>query len=145
MTVDVNVLSGATIGQSPLAAGTTNAGYPPGVTPVSATSGNVANASAVATLPAAAGKVTYLTGFEITAAGATGALVVTVTVVSNAVTLASYTFVFPAGATTSATPLVVELPTPIVGNGANASIVVTLPAGGTGNTNAVVNARGFQI
>lgn len=104
-------------------------------------SGQVANAIATATLAASVGKTTYLDGFEVTAAGATAALVVDVAVggVSNAL---HYTFVFPAGATTAATPLIVELPQPIPASAPNTAITVTLPAGGAGNTNACVSAHG---
>ncbi len=125
-----------------------------GTTPVSTTpalsqtqldvsSGNVAAANAVATLPGAAGKTTWITGFEMTAAGSTAAaaVVATVTGVANA---QSYIFVFPAGALTGAAPLIVEFPQPIPASAPNTPIVVTLPSGGVGNTNAAVSAHGFQ-
>jgi hypothetical protein len=47
---------------------------------LSAASGNVANASAAATLAGAATKTTYITGFVVTASGSTAALVVNGTV-----------------------------------------------------------------
>lgn len=125
-----------------------------GVQPISSTpaasqtqldvsSGNVAAAAAVATLPAVAGKTTWITGFEATAAGSTAAadVVLTVTGLTNAL---SYVFVFPAGALTGAQPLIVEFPQPIPASAVNTAIVVTLPSGGVGNTNAAVSAHGFQ-
>src|SRR5260370_37907131 len=54
--------------------------YPPGATPIAASSGNVANAVATATLASAANVTTYITGFEVTGAGATAGLAVTVTI-----------------------------------------------------------------
>lgn len=112
-------------------------------TPLAVSSGNVAAANAVATLPGAVGKTTWITGFELTAAGATAALVVVATVTGPANTL-SYVFTFPAGATVGAAPLVVEFPRPIPAAAPNTAIVVTLPSGGAGNTNAAAVAHGYQ-
>lgn len=117
---------------------------PSGATALHVTSGNQTNANAVATLPGVAGKTTYITGFEVTASGATAALVVSVTVTGPANTM-TYAFAYPAGATVAATPLVVELPEPIPANAANTAVVVTLPASGAGGTNAAVNAHGYQL
>lgn len=114
-------------------------------TPITASSGNVANGAAVATLVGVAGKTTYITGFQITAAGATAALVVTVTVVGTVTGTMSYTFTFPAGAAVGATPLAITFPAPVPASAVNTAIVVTLPAGGAGNTNATVSAQGFQL
>lgn len=110
----------------------------------SASSGNVANANAVATLSAGAGVTTYISGFSATAAGSTAALVVTLTVAGLLGGTASYTFTFPAGATVAATPLIVTFPTALPASAVNTAIVVTLPAGGAGNTNASVHAFGFR-
>lgn len=111
---------------------------------LSAASGNVANASAVATLAGAASKTTYITGFVVTASGATAALVVNGTVTGLIGGTMTFTFAFPAGATVGATPLIVTLSRPIPASATNTSIVVTLPAGGAGNTNAAVTAFGFR-
>ena len=121
------------------------AGVPVGATPITAASGNQANANAVATLAAAAGKTTYITGFQVTAAGATAGLAVNVTVAGVVTGTLTYTFVFPAGAAVGAQPLVVEFPEPVPASAVNTAIVVTLPAGGAGNTNAAVAAQGFQL
>lgn len=118
---------------------------PSGSVPVSSSSGNVANAAGVATLAAAAGKTTYLSGFAITAAGATAAGVVLVTVAGLLGGTATYVFAVPAGASIGATPLAVTFPSPIPASAVNTAIVVTLPALGTGNTNAAVVATGFQL
>jgi hypothetical protein len=114
------------------------------VTQVTGSSGNVANATATASLPAVAGKTNFLTGFQCTATGATGALVVNVTVTGLVTGTATYTFVFPAGVTVQATSLIVSFVTPVKASAVNTAIVVTLPAGGTGNTNAAVNVQGYN-
>ena len=113
-------------------------------TPLAISSGNKANASAAAVLAAATGKLTYITGFQLTAAGATAASVVNATVSDGTWTL-TYSFVFPAGVTAQATPLSVVFPIPIPATAANTAITVTLPAGGAGNTNASATAEGFQL
>jgi len=122
----------------------TNAGaLAAGTTQVSASSGNVANAAAVASLPAVAGKTNYLTGFQCTAAGATGALVVNVTVTGVIGGTLTYSFAFPAGVAVQATPLVMSFNPPLKASAVNTAITVTLPAGGTGNTNAAASIQGY--
>lgn len=112
---------------------------------VNAASGNVANASAVATIPAIAGQRAYINGFQCTAAGSTAAAVVNLTVAGVMTGTMTYTFVFPAGATVAASPLVVNFSTPVPASAVNTAIVVTLPAGGAGNTNAACSAQGFYV
>jgi hypothetical protein len=115
-----------------------------GTTAVQASSGNVANANAIATLPAQAGHFTYISGFTATASGSTSALAVTLTI-TNVGTTMNYTFVFPAGVGVPAQPLTVNFNPPIPASAVNTTIVVTLPPGGAGNTNASVTAWGFQL
>ena len=112
---------------------------------VTASSGNEANTNAVATLAAASGKTTWITGFTCTASGATAASVVEVTVAGVISGTMTFTFVAPAGATTAAVPLAVAFPYPVPASAVNTAIVVTLPALGAGNTNASVVATGFQL
>ena len=126
-------------------AGGGTAGYPTAATPVTSSSGNKANASAAATLAASATQVTYLTGFEVTASGATAASVVLVTVTGVAGGTMTYVLTVPAGVTTAASPLQVEFSPPVPGSAVNTAIVVTVPALGSGNTNAAVVAHGFQL
>ena len=116
---------------------------PSGIT--NASSGNVANANAVATLAAVAGKTTYITGFEVTSGGATAAALVTVTVTGLAGGTAIYTYGAVAGAVMANTPLAVTFSPPLIASALNTAIVVTLPALGLGNTNATVVAHGYQI
>ena len=113
-------------------------------TPITASSGNEANTIAVATLAGAAGKTTYITGFQITALGATAALAVTVVVSGTAGGSMSYSFVFPAGVAVAAQPLSISFGAPVAASAANTAIVVTLPASGAGGTTAAVSAQGFQ-
>lgn len=117
---------------------------PFGATQVVGYSGNRAALQAAATLSGTNGKTTYITGFQITASGSTAALVVNATVTDGTWTF-TYTFTFPAGVAVAATPLIVQFPKPVAASATNTAITVTLPAGGAGNTNASVNAQGFQL
>jgi len=122
-----------------------SAAYPSGATPLSAGSGNVANASAVATLTPASGKTAYITGFQISGAGATVALPVSVTVVGLLGGTRTFTYTAIAGALLANTPLLVNFPYPIPASAVDTNIVVTCPALGAGNTNNTVNAQGFYL
>lgn len=118
-------------------------GYPNQTVPVHAASGNVANASAAASLPAVADKRVYCTGFEITAGGATAAALVAATLAGILGGTATYVFGTPAGATLQAVPLVVKFQMPIPASAINTAITITLPALGAGNTHAAVAIHGF--
>jgi hypothetical protein len=118
-------------------------GYPNQTTPVHAASGNVANASAAATIPAVAGKRAYVTGFEITAGGATAAALVDAALSGILGGTATYTFGAPAGAAVQAVPLIVKFQMPIPASAINTAIAITLPALGAGNTKAAVAIHGF--
>lgn len=118
---------------------------PAEATQLNASSGNVANASAVATLAAAAGKTNFITGFEITSAGATAASVVLATVTGLLGGTRTYVYASVAGATAANQTLSVQFSQPLRASAVNTAIVVTLPALGAGNTNAAVNAQGWQI
>lgn len=122
-----------------------NGPYPAGANPIVGDSGNVANATATATLAAAAGVTTWLTGFIVTASGATAAAVVTGTITGVKGGTLHFTFTAPAGVSAAATPLIVELDRPLQASAKNQAIAVVLPALGSGNTNATVIATGFQL
>lgn len=117
--------------------------YSAAQTPLIAGSGNVANASAVATLTGTATTTVYIAGFEITGGGATAASVVTVTVAGLLGGTRSYTYGAVAGAGVPNAPLVVAFNPPLPASAINTPIVVTCPALGSGNTNATVVAHGF--
>ena len=83
-------LIGATLALALLPATRSEAQTQPHTFPVTAASGNVAAAPAAATLPGAPGLTTFISGFEITASGATAASCVNATVagvVSGSLTL----------------------------------------------------------
>ncbi|WP_448953070.1 hypothetical protein [Labrys neptuniae] len=125
--------------------GGSSGGAPGGSTPVAAASGNVAAGTATATLPGAAGKTTYISGFEITGGGATAGSIVTATVTGTLGGTLSYNIAVPTGATTGISPLVVEFNPPLPASAANAAIAVAVPSFGAGNTNAAVVAHGYQV
>jgi hypothetical protein len=124
--------------------GTASAYVYPNTTPLIAGSGNVANASAVATLTGSATTTVYLSGFEVTGSGATGALVVTVTVAGLLGGTRHYTYTFPIGVAVPCTPLIVAFDPPLPASAVNTPIVVTCPASGAGGTNNTVVAHGFH-
>lgn len=112
---------------------------------LSVSSGNVANASAAATIAAVAAKLNYINGFSCTAGGATAAAVVNVTVTGLLGGTLTYSFATPAGATAGSTPLVINFPDALPASAVNTAIVVTMPALGAGNTNAACNIHGFRL
>lgn len=122
-----------------------NAAYPAGAVAVTAASGNVANASAVATIPAVAGKTAYLTGYEITGAGATAGLPVIATVVGLITGTVSHIVVAAAGALVANVPVIVEYGVAVPASAVNIDIVVTVPAFGAGNTHSTVVSHGYYI
>lgn len=117
----------------------------PGSSQLAATSGNAAAAIATATLAAAAGKTTYLTGFDITGSGATAGLPVVVTIANLLTGALTYTYTAAVGVLVANVPLSIRFPVPIPANAVNTAITVTCPSLGAGNTNNVVNAFGFQL
>lgn len=113
--------------------------------PFTISSADVANAAAVATLPAVAGKTAYITGFEVWAAGATSSTLTYVTVSGIAGGSISWPFAAPTGATTQAAPLIVTLPMAKPASAQNTAISVTLPALGIGNAQARTVVKGFYL
>jgi hypothetical protein len=118
-------------------------GGPAGRIPQHTSSGVVANGVASASIPAAAGKTSYLSGLEITGLGATGAAQVVATV-NNGAVVASYSISVPAGVTTPISPVQVALGDPVPGATPNQAVTVSVPAFGNGNTTVIVNAHGYQ-
>lgn len=119
--------------------------YANGATPITATSGNVANATATATLAGTSGKTTYITGFQVTGSGATLGLPVIVTVTNLVSGTNSYIYSAVAGVLLENSELVITFNPAVPASAANTSIVVSCPALGMGNTNNVVNAQGYQL
>lgn len=115
------------------------------ITTITAASGNVAAAVATATLAAGgASKTTFICGFTATGGGATAAAVVNLTVTNVITGTMTYTFGANTGAGVPSAPLVVQFNPCVPANAANTTIVVSMPSLGAGNTNAAVNAWGYQ-
>lgn len=115
--------------------------YPPGNV-VIASSGNVANAVATATMPAQVGKLNLLNGVVISAGGATAAATVTCTITGLAGGTVSFTYGVPAGATVPAAPFDFSFTTPLPAAATNTAIAVSCPALGTGNARMTITAVG---
>jgi hypothetical protein len=114
-------------------------------TPVSATSGNVANAVAAATIPAVANKTAYIAGFDIDGSGATAGLVVNPTMAGVISGTKTYVYGAAAGVLVANQSLCKRFNPPIPASAVNTAITVSCPALGAGNTNNAVNAYGFYI
>lgn len=120
--------------------------YPTGATPITSSSGNQANAAAVATLAGVSGKTTYLCGFEIDGGGATAAVTVNPTVAGTISGTLTYLYgVGVVAAGTVSPPLQVAFNPCVPASAANTAIIVTLPALGAGNLNAIAVAHGYQF
>lgn len=116
--------------------------YPPG-NAVVASSGNVANAVATATMPALAGRLNYLNSLLVTAGGATAAAVVTCTITGLQGGTVSFIYGAPAGAGVPATPLAASFPNSVPASALNTAIAASCPALGAGNTRMVVTITGY--
>lgn len=114
-------------------------------TPVTATSGAVANAVATATIPGVAGKTAYIAGFDITGGGATAASLVGPTVTGTISGTLNYTLGVVAGAALMNPTVCVTFNPPIPASAVNTAIAASCPALGAGNTRNTVNVRGFYI
>jgi len=119
--------------------------YPSGRVALSAGSAVVANAAAVATLTGTASTLVHISGVEITGAGSTAGLPVTVTITGLLGGTRSYIYTFATGALLPNTPLILTFTPPLPASAVNTPIVVSCPAGGTGNTANVANAHGFYL
>lgn len=113
--------------------------------PLNASSGNVAAGTAAASLAAAQSTLNYVTGFEITGAGATAGACVTATLAGLVGGTLSYTVCAPTGAAVGFNPLVVTFPTPIPATSVNVAATLSMPSLGAGNLFAAVVLHGFQL
>jgi hypothetical protein len=114
-------------------------------TPVAAGSGNVANASAVATIPAVANKTAYITGFDLTGAGATAALIVNPTLAGIISGTRTYVYGAVAGAALMNQNLSIRFHPAIPASAVNTAITLTCPALGAGNLFNAAHAYGYYI
>lgn len=106
-----------------------------------ATSGNVANAAAAATLATAANRTTMITGLHMTAAGATAAAAVNCTITGVITGTQTFTFVF--STLNAYTQRDIYFNPPLPASTTNTTIVASCPAGGTGAANASMNLEGI--
>jgi hypothetical protein len=116
---------------------------PPDAVAIGGASGNVANASAVATLTATTGKRTWICGFSVQAMGATAGAAVALAITGLGGTF-TYTYLAPTGVTVNA-PIAVPFSPCLPALSLSTNVVVTLPALGAGNTNASVSAWGYNF
>ena len=116
---------------------------PSQATQVNASSGNVSNSVAAATLPAVASKTNFLTGFEISGSGATVGLPVSVTIIGVLGGTLTYTYNYGAGALVGNQPLMASFFPPLQASALNTAITVSCPAGGVGNTSNTCNVHGY--
>jgi hypothetical protein len=110
---------------------------------INASSGNVAAATATATLPAIATKTNYLTGVDIDSGGATAAACVNLTITGLVGGTQTVPFCTVAGVAVQNARVQIRPPAPLPASAVNVAIVAALPSLGAGNTNAAVNAYGF--
>lgn len=110
---------------------------------VFASSGNVANAAATATMAGTAGKSNYIAGLYVTGSGATAASVVLCQVQNLVGGNMGFQVVVPAGVTASINSPPIYFNPPLAAT-AGFGLVVTCPAFGAGNTNAYVTEWGFK-
>jgi hypothetical protein len=114
--------------------------------PVTASATDTTGAT-TATLPAAAGKTTYICGFYFSGTNATAANPATAVTVTGAA-IGTMTFGFPtlaAGATVPNTrPINPVFTTCIAASASNTAITVTGPALGAGATQATLSAWGYN-
>jgi hypothetical protein len=102
-------------------------------------------ASATAILPAAIGKTTYVCGLTISGLGATALTPVVATIATLVGGLtSSISYVYPAGATVAATPIIIQLALCIPASAINTAITVTVP-GAAGNTATQISVSGYQL
>lgn len=116
---------------------------PSGGAQVRASSGNVANAAATATLPAVIAKTNYLSGLQIFAGGATAGSIVLCTITGLLGGSMVVPVTIPAGATLASQVPPLSFYPPLPASAPNTAIVVTLAAAGAGNTNAAVDIQGY--
>lgn len=107
-------------------------------------SGVTVAAPSVATLPAVAAKTNYITGFSVTAGGATAGSLINVTVAGLLGGTQTFVLAVQTGVTLGST-LTYTFPQPFPASGQNVAIVVTCPSAGAGSTQQATNATGFVV
>lgn len=124
--------------------GTVALAYPAATTIAGGSSGNVANASAVATMAAVSGKTNYVCDIQVTGAGSTAGAAVSVTLTGLAEGTKTFTFTAPVGVLVAAYPINLSFPACKAASAVNTAITLTVPATGSGNTNTTANIGGYN-
>jgi hypothetical protein len=126
--------------------GVADSPFPDGATQLVGSSGVVAGAgSAVATLTSATGRTAYLTGFSVSALGATTAIVAAVTITGTLGGTINFGYPVPAGVGVAGPPMSISFAPPLQASGPNTNIVVTVATLGAGNTAVAAMAQGYMI
>jgi hypothetical protein len=112
-------------------------------TPVYNSSTAVAAAQCVATLPAVAGKTTYINGFTVTTHSPTANVFGTVTVSLDGGTTTHLSYILCESSTVGG-DLNIDFPDPIPATASNKTIVITLPAVTSGAVSAIAT-YGYQL
>jgi hypothetical protein len=122
-----------------------HAQIPSTIATVTASSGNVAAATATASLAAAGGAMNYICGFSITGGGATGASIISPTISGLNGGTMTFSMGIIAGATLNQTPLIVSILPCQQATALNTAITLSVPSFGAGNTNATASVWGYRL
>jgi hypothetical protein len=112
---------------------------------ITASSGNVAAATATASLAATNGLMNYVCGFNISGGGATGASVISPTLTGLNGGTMTFSIGVVAGATLGTPVLNVHFYPCQQATALNTAITLTAPSFGAGNTNATANIWGYRL
>jgi len=118
---------------------------PFGATQVAVQSGNSPNAAINISLPAAAGKTTYITHLMVSGGGATAASLSSVIVANMLGGTYGLNFGVPAGITVGLPPIVITFDPPMPATAVNTALNITVAAFGAGNVAASASAQGYQL
>lgn len=112
-------------------------------TPLAGSATGAASAATV-TFAGVAGKTNYITGIQITGAGATAASVVVGQITGVIGGPLNFDIAVPAGAAIGIQPIVANFAPPLAATGVNVTVTATIPSFGAGNTNSAINMTGYQ-
>ena len=115
-----------------------------GVTPLVTGSGNQANAEAKVTLTGTPSNIVYLCGLVVTGGGGSAEKIVLVTVAGLLGGTRSFCYAFRDDPQAVNEPLILHFDPPLPAADVNTPIVITCPAGGTGNLYNMVFAHGYS-
>jgi len=119
--------------------------YPQNAIPITGNSGNVANSLAFASIPAVAGKTSYICGFHFSSSGSTAAAIVLGGIGNIVGGGGTFVVTSVAGATLKNPDTIVTYTPCIPANAPNTAVTASVPALGAGNTNASIYCWGYQL